>query len=169
MLPVINSSGTESISMLITVSADVGAPNLSVSPSSISLSSASTSETVTVSNVGDGTLSWTAVTNDVAVSVSPSSYTGNSKIVTISSNHFSESFDAQVTFTNDAEGGDTAIVTVSVTGGGGCGDCPTATFMLPGNVPLPMVGLPAGTFMMGSTNGHGVRSPMHSVAVRTVC
>jgi len=38
----------------------------------------------------------------------------------------------------------------------------TETVMLPGNVPLTMVSIPAGTFMMGSTNDE---SPVHSVTI----
>ena len=38
----------------------------------------------------------------------------------------------------------------------------TETIMLPGNVPLTMVWIPAGTFMMGSTNDE---SPRHSVTI----
>lgn len=95
---------------------NAGTPQLSVSLSSVSLTDSSTSDTVTVSNKGDGTLSWTASSSDRAVRVSPSSFSGNSKEVTIVSDDFSESFDAEVTFTNDADAGDTAVVAVSVTG-----------------------------------------------------
>jgi len=42
---------------------------------------------------------------------------------------------------------------------------PPETFLLPGDVPLTMVGIPAGTFMMGSTNGASDETPVHQVTI----
>ena len=39
------------------------------------------------------------------------------------------------------------------------------TFTLPGNVLPEMIGIPAGTFMMGSTNGDSDETPVHQVTI----
>ena len=41
----------------------------------------------------------------------------------------------------------------------------TEIFMLPGNIPLQMIGIPTGTFMMGSTNGDSDEMPVHPVTL----
>ena len=42
---------------------------------------------------------------------------------------------------------------------------PTKTYMLPGDVPLVMVVIPSGTFMMGTTKGDGDERPVHEVTI----
>lgn len=153
---VVVNSNTSVTAVFVALSGGNG-PNLTVDTNSVDLDEGLPSDTVTVSNVDDGTLSWTASSNDVAVTVSPSSFTGNSKVVTISSDDFSESYEADVTFTNDADGGDTATVTVSVTGTGGGGD------LTPGE----MVSIAGGTFSMGDSfdEGSSAELPVHSVTL----
>jgi hypothetical protein len=80
------------------------------------LESSNTSATVTVSNAADGTLAWTASSNDPAVTVSPGSYVGNSKAAIISADDYSEDYTATVTFSNADDNSDTASVTVNVEG-----------------------------------------------------
>ncbi|MFO7973030.1 MAG: PKD domain-containing protein [Candidatus Hydrogenedentota bacterium] len=93
---------------------DSPAAHLSVSANSVSLSQDSPSATVTVSNTGEGTLSWTASSNDPAVTVTPDTFTGNSKEVTIATSDFSEDATAQVTFTNAADAADAEVVEVTI-------------------------------------------------------
>ena len=146
---------------------ETGVPDLVVYPGSVSLSQGSSSATVTVSNIGGGILSWTASSSDAAVTVSPAYFTGNSKVVTISTSDLSGSYTAQVTFTNDDNAANIEVVTVSVTGSGGSGD--EETIMLPGNVPLEMVWIPAGTFQMGRYSGeqdsYSDEDPRHQVTL----
>jgi formylglycine-generating enzyme required for sulfatase activity len=131
-------------------------PDLDVDTNSVNLSQASPSAIVTVSNAGGGTLSWTAESDDAAVTASPSSYTGNSKQVTASTSDFSESYMAQVTFTNNDDASDYEVVDVSVTGSGG-----TVT-------PGEMVSIPAGSFQMGNPfdgEGYDIERPVHTVTL----
>jgi len=146
-----------------------GTPDLTADTTSVSLDSSNTSATVTVSNAGDGTLSWTVSSSDPAVTVTPSSYTGNSKPVTISIDDFTESHTVYLTFTNYDDSSDTVNVTVSVTGNTGGGPSETETIMLPGNVPLEMVRIEPGTFLMGRYSGEqdstSREDPRHQVTL----
>ena len=141
-------------------------PNLATSSDSISLSQFNRSATVTIGNVGEGTLSWTSTSNDSSVWTNPSGYTGNSQLVTVCADDFSESHTAQVTFTNSDNAADWEVVDVSVVGTGGG---PYETIMLPGDVPLVMAWIPAGTFMMGrypdEQDGYDREDPQHPVTL----
>ncbi len=141
-------------------------PDLSIESASVTLSEASPNATVTVTNIGGDTLSWTAESDNPSVTVTPSTFTGNSKEVTISTSDFATSYTAQVTFTNDVDSSNYEVVNVSVTGSGGASD---ETIMLPGNVPLEMVWIPAGTFMMGRYEGEqdsqSNEDPQHQVTL----
>lgn len=138
-------------------------PNLDVSTDSVSLSRTTPSVTVKVRNLGGGTLSWVAKSNDTGVKVAPAAYTGNSKVVTIAANNFIESYMAQVSFMNKDDVGDYALVTVSVI------NADEETIMLPGGIPLVMVRIYGGTFMMGRYPGDSdswdYEDPQHVVAV----
>lgn len=55
-----------------------------------------------------------------------------------------------------------SVVGCSSSNGGPAG---TETFILPGGVELEMVTIPAGTFLMGSTNGDPDETPVHAVTI----
>ena len=115
----------------------------------MSLSHSGEIAAVTVSNGGEGTLSWVATSSNKAVSISPESFTGNDKEVIISTNDFRNSYNAQLTIRNVSNPLDTERVEVSVSGIAGCSECPSKTFMLPGNIPITMMSIPAGSFSRG--------------------
>lgn len=137
---------------------------LSLDITSVTLREAAPSATVMVINAGEGRLRWTATSNDAAISVAPSSFVGNSAEVAIIGSDFSQDYVGKVTFTNTDNPDNSAELHVSVLRAG-CGDCSTEIFMLPGDVPLTMVGIPAGTFQMGSTDGNSDEAPVHSVTI----
>ena len=57
-----------------------------------------------------------------------------------------------------------AYVTITP-GSAGCSDRPIETFTLPGNVPLEMQSIEAGTFMMGTPDGASRETPVHQVSI----
>lgn len=140
-------------------------PLIGVNPLSVSLTPDSPDATVTVWNRGTGNLRWFVDSNDSAVTVTPSESIGSRAQVTITGSDFTESYIATLTFINRDLPLDTVALAVSVNASAGCDDCPTETFMLPGDVPLVMVVIPAGTFSMGSTSGGDDERPVHEVTI----
>ncbi len=145
---------------------EAGTPDLDASANSVSISPAAPGATVTISNVGEGTLSWTATSDNAAVTVSPGAFTGNSNAVTISTDNFSETYTARVTFTNAENAADSEAVTVYVESTGAGDD---ETVMLPGNIPLQMLWIEPGDFMMGrypdEQDSYEWEDPQHQVVI----
>jgi alkaline phosphatase len=92
--------------------------DLSVDIQSLGLRLVSRSATVTVTNLGEVDLSWTATSSDATLTISPDLFTGTSREVTIATDDFNTTRTAQVTFTNDADPADREVVEVTVTGRG---------------------------------------------------
>jgi len=91
-----------------------GYPDLTVNTHTVTLSPGAASATVLVENIGDVTLSWTAESSDLRVTASPDVFMGNSIEVSISATDFSQTYDAEITFINDADETDREVVGVSV-------------------------------------------------------
>ena len=95
---------------------------MQVSPVSLSFTAASgtspASKTVTVSNIGSGSYSWTASDNASWLSVSPATGTAGSNTVTVSVNSSTlaaGSYSATITFTSPTAAGSPKTVAVSLT------------------------------------------------------
>lgn len=88
--------------------------DLTVDSSEVVLTDGKPSVLVTVFNDGDGDLSWTASVATSEVTVTPSSFQGNSAEVTISASDFSEAYESLITFTNDADPLDAFDLTATV-------------------------------------------------------
>jgi beta-lactam-binding protein with PASTA domain/formylglycine-generating enzyme required for sulfatase activity len=144
-----------------------GTPILSVNTNGVNLSQSSNEATVEVTNIGEGTLRWVATSNDPAVTVSPGEQTANNFSATISTEDFSESYIAQVTFMNEEGLGEIEVVDVNVKDASACEECIEETIMLPGDVPLTMMSIPPGFFQMGRVPGeqdsHREEDPRHPV------
>jgi len=80
----------------------------------VSLNAMASSATVTVSNLGDGDLSWTAASDNAAVTATPNASAENSTEVTIAATDFSQSYAAHVSFTNAENAADAEVVTVNI-------------------------------------------------------
>lgn len=99
----------------VEVAVQVFVPKLGVSVSVVSLTSASESETVQVTNTAsEHPVRWTATPSDDRITVSPASGDANSTDVTITATDTSEKYSAKVTFTNDDDQDDKVEVAVNV-------------------------------------------------------
>ena len=113
-----NAADAEIVEVSVTTTAQES--NLDVSPNSVFLDPDTPSETVTVSNIGGGTLSWSASWSDSRLEVSPSSgSTEGSLEVTITASGFTEDYTGEITFRNDDDAADSETVTVTVSSGSG--------------------------------------------------
>jgi alkaline phosphatase len=90
--------------------------DLDADTTSISLDADNRSAIVTITNLGERGLSWTATSTDDQLTLTPNAHTGDGREVTIRANDFSANYTAQVIFTNLADPGDHETVTVNVTG-----------------------------------------------------
>ncbi len=139
----------------------LGTPDLYVDRSTVYLDRWSPSTSVVVENSGGGGLKWTALSSDSSIIVTPSTFAGGRTEVTLSGTDFDQNATAYVIFSNDENPADFEEVEVQVHGNG-----PVETFTLPGNVSLPMVEIPGGHFVMGSSNGESDETPAREVTIR---
>jgi hypothetical protein len=106
--------GTATLAGAFTVNSPPPSPVLNVSPSAISKTSAGGTESISISNTGGGTLSWTASSNQSWATLNSSSGSGNASIVlSIAENTSSSSRSA--TLTVSATGASNSPQTISVT------------------------------------------------------
>ncbi|HUW62921.1 MAG TPA: SUMF1/EgtB/PvdO family nonheme iron enzyme [Candidatus Bathyarchaeia archaeon] len=150
--------------------------NVAVPQGGIQLDADNPSATVTVINRGLAPLSWQAEGYD-GVTVTPfSGYLepnnasdSDEETVTITANDPDADLSTVITFVNLLNEANTVEVEVGGCGGGCDTPGATETIMLPGDVPLKMVCIPAGTFMMGRYPGEQDSSdseaPQHEVTI----
>lgn len=147
------------------------APELVVLPSELVVPSASGSASFDILNAGAEEMNWSASvtsvtswlritsdssgTNDGTIHVEYDAYRGAS----------SRSGTIQVSSANATD----SPQTISIVQAGIGGDSPEETILLPGDVPLEMVWIPSGTFMMGRYPGEQdsdeMEDPQHEVTV----
>ena len=136
-------------------------PKLQVSPMSVRLTNADPHAVVTVTNAGAFMLSWTAACADPGITVAPSQATGNNTDVTITATDLTaRAF--TVEFRNDLDALDIVKIDGEV-------NIRNIILSLPGDVPLPLAGIPAGSFQMGRYPGEqgsiGFEQPQHTVTI----
>ena len=136
-------------------------PKLQVSPMSVRLTNADPHAVVTVTNAGAFMLSWTATCADPGITVAPSQATGNNTDVTITATDLTaRAF--TVEFRNDLDALDIVKIDGEV-------NIRNIILSLPGDVPLPLAGIPAGSFQMGRYPGEqgsiGFEQPQHTVTI----
>ena len=88
-------------------------PRVRVVPMAVNLTDAVPSATVTVENDGGFALCWTADWTDPGIQVAPASATGNRTEVTVTATDLSQRV-AEVTFVNDDDSQDTALLRIGV-------------------------------------------------------
>jgi formylglycine-generating enzyme required for sulfatase activity len=136
-------------------------PKLQVSPMSVRLTNADPHAVVTVTNAGAFMLSWTAACADPGITVAPSQATGNNTDVTITATDLTAR-----AFTVEFRNNQDALDIVKIDGEV---NIRNIILSLPGDVPLPLAGIPAGSFQMGRYPGEqgsiGFEQPQHTVTI----
>ena len=89
-------------------------PDLSVNKNELNLNQSSPSEQVQITNIGGGTLTWEAYSDDPMVTVAPSSGTGDGTL-TITATNFSTIYFSTVTVEKTDDSSDYEQITVNVT------------------------------------------------------
>jgi formylglycine-generating enzyme required for sulfatase activity len=141
---------------------------LSVTPTQRDVTASSGSATFAVSNAGTGTMNWTAaVTSGSWLRITSGASGTDSGTVNVSydANGGTSSRTGTLQVTASGATGSPKTVSVVQAGTGGTGE----TILLPGGVPLEMVWVPGGTFLMGRYAGeqdsYSDEDPQHSVTL----